>query len=99
MRSQLYRLLNVPDKCPETELLSLLVHLMECIEQRIYFSFVYNSNNSRAHAGPCMTAIVRLTRLAATSLHLLPLAESTATLAVEQRHATLKECLVECYKY
>ena len=56
-------------------MLRLFVHPMERIKQRVNFSFVYNSNNSRAHTGPCVTTIMRFSRLAATSLHFFPVGE------------------------
>ena len=49
--------------------------------------------------GQAVAAVVRLAGLAATSLHLLPIAEAAAVLAVEQCHDALVESLVECDKY
>lgn len=95
----LYRLFNIPDKCPQAELFCLHIYLMKRIKQRIHLGIIYYGDDSGAHAGPCVTAIMRFARLAAAPLHLLPIAEAATILAVEQRHDALIERLVECYKY
>ena len=48
---------------------------------------------------PGMAAVMRLTLDGTTPLYLLPIAEATAVVAVEQCHDALEERLVECYEY
>ncbi len=80
-------------------MLGLLVHPVERFEQRSHLSLIYDSDDGGTHTGPGMAAIVRLPRLTATPLYLLPIAEAAAVVAVKQCHDTFKERLVECYKY
>lgn len=72
---------------------------MEGIEQRSYLSLIHHSDNGTTHAGPGMAAVMRLTLDGTTPLYLLPIAEATAVVAVEQCHDALEERLVECYEY
>ena len=92
-------LLDIPHEGAKAETLGLLVDAVKLCKQRIDLLVTYYSKDSRTHRGPCVTAIVRLTSLAAASLHLREHGESTAVHVVERKKYLLLVCLVVGDKY
>lgn len=92
-------LLNIPHKGTETETLGLFVDTVQFFEERVYLLVAYYSEDGRAHGGPCVTAVVGLASLAATSLYLGEHGESTTVEVVEREEYLLLVCLVVGDKY
>ena len=91
--------LYIPNEGAKTETLSLFVDAVELSKQRVYLLIAHHSEDGRAHRGPCVTAIVRFTSLAATSLNLREHRKTTAVEVVECEENLLLVCLVVGDKY
>ena len=92
-------LLHVPHEGAEAEALGLFVDAVQLFEQRVYLLVAYYSEDGRAHGGPCVTAVVGLAGLAATSLYLGEHGESATVEVVEREEYLLLVCLVVGDKY
>ena len=75
--------LYVPDKCPEPQLLGLLVHVVKDLQQGLYPLVLYHCKNGGAHGRPGVTAVMRLTGLGTAPANLLPISEAPAIEPVE----------------
>ena len=91
--------LYIPHESAEAETLGLFIDAVQLFEQRVYLLVAYYSEDGRAHGGPCVTAVVGLTGLAATSLYLGEHGESTTVEVVEREEYLLLVCLVVGDKY
>jgi hypothetical protein len=96
MAETLNSTLYVPDKCPEPQLLGLLVHVVKDLQQGLYPLVLYHCKNGGAHGRPGVTAVMRLTGLGTASANLLPISEAPAIEPVECSNDTLVICLIEC---
>ena len=80
---------NVPNKRAEAEFLGRYVHCVEFLQDDVNLAVINHGDDARAHGGPGMIAVVRLSRLGTPALQLLHHGEAAAVVCSEQIYDTL----------
>ena len=95
----LNRFFNVPYECPEPEHWAILIEGFKFCEKWIDLTVFHNRYYRACKSGPCMATVVRLSVLAAASLHIAEGCVSSTVALGQDIHYLFIVCLVEGYEY
>ena len=92
-------LLDIPDKCAQTELGSFVVELTQTRQHCFHTTVFNNREDCRGHGRPGVRAVVRLAVDTSAPCNLSPCRETAAVGPFEHLDDALVVCLIKGYEY